>query len=203
MARPVRIRFKNAFYHVYNRGVEKQPIFFDERDRRTFLHLLGESVGRFQLRLFAYCLMGNHFHLFLQTPQANLHQALQYLQGCYAQYLNIRHERIGPLFQSRYKSPLVEEDAYAFALTRYIHRNPLEAGIVEKIDDYRWSSYPSYIGKLPKWEWLETGWLLLQLHRDPAIAIQFFQTLHHMKPIPTEVKAINKMGPYLGNPKKA
>lgn len=189
MPRPPRLQFPGAFYHIYNRGVAKQPIGFDERDRRTFMQLLGAAVRKFELRLFAYCLMENHFHLYLQTPLANLNQAMQHLQGQYAHYVNLRYERVGSLFQDRYKSSLVETDAYSLPLVRYIHWNPREAGLVSQLEDYDWSSYPCYVGRLSKWDWLETDWVLRQFDEDSVKALELFRQFHEEKPMQKEIQA--------------
>ncbi|MBI3333091.1 MAG: transposase [Candidatus Omnitrophica bacterium] len=186
MGRPRRIQFEGAFYHIYNRGVEKRPIFMEERDRKMFLQFLADAVSEFQLRLIAYCLMENHYHLFLQTLKANLQTAMKNLQGKYAQYVNFRYERVGPLFQGRYNSRLVNADQYALALTRYIHRNPLEAGSVQKLDDYPWSSYPSYSGKMPIWNWLDASWLLGQFGSETNRAQQNFIQFHEQVPTHSE-----------------
>lgn len=202
MARARRILFAGAFYHVYNRGVEKRPIVFDDIDRRTFFHILADSVHEFQLRLFAYCLMDNHFHLFLQTPLPNLDEAMGVTQGQYARYINFHYERVGPLFQGRYKSRLVEADRYALTLVRYIHRNPIEAGIVTRMEEYPWSSYACYTGRLPKWKWLETDWLMQQFHPDPPTANELFQSFHRVTPPDQELKLLARFGRPLGEPKE-
>ncbi len=178
MGRPRRIQFEGAFYHIYNRGVDKAKIVWDERDRRTFLQLVSNTVINFRLRLFAYCLMTNHYHLFFQIQERNLDRAIQYLQGQYGRYIHERHERVGPLFQGRYQSRLVETDPYSLVLVRYIHQNPVEAGMVQRVDDYPWSSYPCYTGLFPKWKWLETEWILSQFDEDTAIAEGMFRKFH-------------------------
>lgn len=186
MARPHRIQLEGAYYHIFNRGVEKRHIFSDEKDRRTFLSFLGEAVPQFHLRLFSYCLMENHYHLFLQTQRANLQEAMKSIQSKYAQYVNFRYERVGPLFQGRYNSRLVDVEQYALALARYIHKNPLEAGLVQKLDDYPWSSYPSYSGKLPVWSWLDSSWLLGQFGPNVDNARQNFIQFHDQIPTHSE-----------------
>jgi len=182
MPRALRILFSGAYYHVYNRGVEKRSIFLNNRDYKTFLQLLGETVTASQLNLFAYCLMGNHFHLFLQTTLPNLDSAMQNLQGQYAHSFNTRRQRVGSLFQDRYKSRLVNEDQYALALVRYIHQNPLKAKLTTEPENYPWSSYPSYVGKHPKWKWLNTSWILSQFHSDSRKARRLFEEFERMKP---------------------
>ena len=190
MARPRRIQFEGAFYHVFNRGVEKRPIVIDEKDRRTFLTFLGNAVPEFKLRLFTYCLMENHYHLFLQTQRANLQEAMKSIQSHYAQYVNFRYERVGPLFQGRYNRRLVDAEHYALALARYIHRNPLEAGLVQRLEEYAWSSYPSYSGKLPTWSWLDTAWLLGQFGPDTVQARQRFIQFHDQTPTHAELSVL-------------
>jgi hypothetical protein len=108
------------------------------------------------------------------------------VQGRYAQYANFRHQRFGPLFQGRYKNRIVDADAYALTLVRYIHRNPVEAGLGSHPQEYSWSSYLSYVGKLPKWKWLDTAWILQQLHGEPSEAVRLFSEFHQKKPTELE-----------------
>ncbi len=182
MPRPPRIRAPGAYYHVFNRGVECRPIVDDDRDRRMLLRFLGRALQQHGARLFAYCLMDNHYHLFLQTADANLDLVMRDFQGRYVQYFNLAHDRVGPLFQGRYQSPLVQVDAYALQVTRYIHRNPVEAGLITAaaLQEYRWSSYPSYTGRLPRWPWLDTEWILTQFHQDVAQALKLFVAFHQV-----------------------
>ena len=200
MPRARRILFEGAFYHVFNRGVEKRVIFLDDRDRKVFLRSLGQTVSQMRLRLFAYCLMENHFHLFLQTPEGNLDEAMRHMQGSYARYFNNRYDRVGSLFQDRYRSRLVEEDTYSLSLCRYIHKNPLEAALVNRLEDYPWSSYPNYLGNLPEWKWLETQWILNQFHPDKAVARILFRQYHAMDPLQGELRSIKRRSPLLGKP---
>ncbi len=199
MTRPLRLQLSGAFYHIYNRGVDKRTLFLDDRDRKTFLQFLGETVHQYSLQLYAYCLMGNHYHLFLQTTLPNLGEAMKNLQSQYAHYFNFRQKRSGALFQSRYKSPLVQTDAYSLVLARYIHRNPAAAGMVQKPEEYRWSSYPCYLGILPVWPWLNTQWLLDQFHSEKDLAVQTFRIFHNMVPPLEEIKRIEKFKRVLGD----
>ena len=201
MPRLPRVQFPGAYYHVYNRGVEQRPIFLDDMDRKMFLKLLSEETQQSYLKLFAYCLMENHYHLFLQITKPNLNLILQALQGRYAQYLNARYDRVGALFQGRYKSRWVNEDQYALTLLRYIHRNPLDANLVKNLEDYRWSSYLSYVGKLPRWNWLETSWVLRQFSPDSALALELFRLFHQTPSSPAEHKILAQLRKPLGNPK--
>lgn len=193
MSRALRIQFPGAFYHIYNRGVNKQAIFRTDSDRRIFLQFLADNVRNFGLRLFAFCLMDNHFHLFLQTSLANLDRSMQRLQGSYASYTNLTYDRTGSLFQGRYKSTLVDADAYALILARYIHQNPIKAGMVKHLEDFLWSSYPSYTRKLPTWNWLETHWLLKLFHENQDTAVHLFEIFHQESSSDTEWKMIGRM----------
>ncbi len=162
MARAWRIEYAGALYHVLARGNEGRAIFVDDRDRTRFLDLLAEAAERFDLAMFAYVLMGNHYHLLLRTRRPNLSKAMQWLGVSYTNRFNRRHRRYGHLFQGRFKSILVQNDAYMLRLSCYIHRNPVRAGLVARLADYRWSSYRAYAyGKSPG-PWLETGMILSQ-----------------------------------------
>ena len=124
MARPLRIEYSGAYYHVTSRGNERKAIFRDDRDRERLLELLARAVKDFHLRLHGYVLMTNHYHLLVETPRGGLSRALRYLNGVYTQAFNRRHRRVGHLFQGRYKAILVDKDAYLLELSRYIHLNP-------------------------------------------------------------------------------
>jgi REP element-mobilizing transposase RayT len=143
-----------------SRGNERQDIFRCDDDRKMFLDLIGDFSERFEIDMFAYVLMDNHFHLLLRTRQANLPKAMQWLGTTYTRKFNNRHDRSGHLFQGRYKSILVENDQYLLHLSCYIHRNPIRAGIISRLADYPWSSYLSYgyARKTPKW--LDTSLIL-------------------------------------------
>lgn len=141
MARPLRIDQEDTFYHVLNRGNERRVIFRDDRDREGFLDRLGRCSQRFSLGVYAYVLMGNHYHLLVRTSEANLSAAIQWLGVSYSTWHNVRHRRSGHLFQGRFKSFLIAEDAYLHRLLLYLHRNPLRAKVVERLADYPWSSY--------------------------------------------------------------
>ncbi len=156
MPRPLRINFENAYYHVMNRGRGRQAIFHGDEYYQLFLTCLEEASKRFRLEVVAYCLMGNHYHLFVKTPLANLDRCMRHVNGLYTQRYNKLKKTDGPLFRGRYKAILVDADAYALHLSRYIHRNPVEMKrpLTEKLDDYIWSSYPCYINKAEAPSWL-------------------------------------------------
>ena len=162
MARPWRIEYEGALYHVFSRGNHQQDIFLIDEDRRSFLIALGKMSERFDVAIFCYVLMGNHYHLLLRTDRANLSKSMQWLGTTYTTRFNRRHSRNGHLFQGRYKSILVENDSYLLQLSYYIHRNPLRAGLVKRLIDYKWSSYPEYSYDRHRPEWLKTELILSQ-----------------------------------------
>jgi len=154
MARPLRIEYPGAYYHVTSRGNERKAIFRTDKDRVRFLELLGRAVEQFHLRVHAYALMQNHYHLLVETPRAGLNRALRYLNGVYTQAFNRRHQRVGHLFQGRYKAILVDRDSYLLELSRYIHLNPWRIRKSEDPFTYRWSSLGAYTGRTPIPPWL-------------------------------------------------
>ncbi len=140
MARPLRLQYPGACYHVTSRGNEKKPIFRNQKDREKFLAYLESAVVRYEAIIHVWCLMGNHYHLFLETPTGNLSQIMRHINGAYTTYFDVKWKRTGHLFQGRYKAILVEADQYATELSRYIHLNPVRAGIVDTPEGYFWSS---------------------------------------------------------------
>ncbi len=160
MARPLRIEYPNAWYHVMNRGRRGENIFSDKTDFEIFLGILQESSELFGCRVAAFCLMSNHYHLLLQTPLGNLSRVMRHVNGLYTQRYNRRQKVDGQLFRGRYKSLLVEEDSHLVELLRYIHRNPVRAHICKSVSDYRWSSHHVYVSTAKKWDWLYTDFLL-------------------------------------------
>lgn len=155
MARPLRIEFENALYHVTSRGNERRAIFRDNRDRLMFLQLLGEAATRFGWSVTAYVLMTNHYHLVVRTPEPNLSRGMQWLNGTYAGWFNRRHERSGHLFQGRFHAVLVEEEAYGAEVLRYVALNPVRAKLCAFPEQYRWSSYRATAGLAPAPAWLD------------------------------------------------
>lgn len=153
MARPLRIQYPGAFYHVTSRGNERRNVFRTNRDRKRFLSYLESATQRYGAEIHGFCLMNNHYHLLIETPGANLSQIMHHINSAYTMYFNVKYERVGHLFQGRYKAILVDVDEYAKELSRYIHLNPVRAGIVDDPEDYLWSSYSFYLGKqkCPKW----------------------------------------------------
>jgi len=162
MGRQWRIEFEGALYHILSRGNESRDIFYINEDRQLFLDTVAEMSERFDLNIIAYVLMSNHYHLLLRTNLANLSKAMQWFGLTYTRRFNNRHLRSGHLFQGRYKSIIVQNDVYLVRLSCYIHRNPLRAGIVDRLADYKWSSYPYYAYKRNPPDWLETDIVLSQ-----------------------------------------
>jgi REP element-mobilizing transposase RayT len=166
MVRPLRIEYPGAWYHVMNRGRRGEQIFLEEADYKTFLELLMESVELWNLRIAAYCQMENHYHLLVQTPDANLSRCMRHINGVYTQRFNRLHRCDGQLFRGRYKAILVDADSYLLQLVRYIHRNPFRAGIVEDLSSYEWSSHRGYLSKSKRWGWLHKDFVLSILSED-------------------------------------
>ncbi|MCW4268303.1 MAG: transposase [Candidatus Thiodiazotropha endolucinida] len=156
MSRPLRIEYENAFYHVMNRGRGRQQVFRDVVYYEAFLDCLKEAHARFGMQVHAYCLMGNHYHLLISTPRGNLSRVMRHVNGVYTQRHNSLRRTDGPLFRGRYKAILVDASSYLLQLSRYIHRNPIEIHkpLVQKLDDYPWSSYLAYVGKVKSPDWL-------------------------------------------------
>jgi putative transposase len=170
MARPLRIEFAGALYHITSRGNERRPIFRSDHDRRTFLTFLGQAATRFRWSITAYVLMTNHFHLVVQTAEANLSRGMQWLNGSYAGWFNDRHDRVGHLFQGRFHAVLVEKEAYFAELLRYVVLNPVRAKMVGRPEDYAWSSYRATAGLEAAPEWLDVPAAVAWLGDDPVAA---------------------------------
>ena len=160
MGRPLRIVYPGAYYHVTSRGNERKDVFMSQKDREQFLSYLESAVNRYDAVIHAYCLMSNHYHLILETPSGNLSKIMQHINGAYTNYFNLKRKRCGHLFQGRFKAILVEADEYAQELSRYIHLNPVRATIVNRPEEYRWSSYLDYTGERKCPDWLETSLIL-------------------------------------------
>ncbi|MFZ5932304.1 MAG: REP-associated tyrosine transposase [Pseudomonadota bacterium] len=174
MSRPLRLEYSGAVYHLTARGNARQAIFVDNADRELFLTALGEVVARFGWLCHAFCLMDNHYHLLIETPEANLSRGMRQLNGVYTQRFNRRHQRAGHVFQGRFKAIVVERDSHLLELCRYVVLNPVRAGMVRHIARYKWSSYPATMGAAPCPDWLRTEWLLAQFgKRRPAARAKY------------------------------
>lgn len=163
MARPLRVEFGGAHYHLCARGNGRQAIFADDKDRSKFLALLIESLGRYDVVLHAYVLMGNHYHLIAETRKANLSRWMHWLTTAYTVYFNLRHRRSGHLFQGRYKSIVMQAEGYLLTLSRYVHLNPVRGRVLgqgdpahlrSRLRTHRWSSYPGYSGLTKPEAWI-------------------------------------------------
>jgi len=162
MARPLRIEFEGAVYHVTSRGNAREDIYLSDEDRIMFLDVLSYVVKRHEWICHAYCLMTNHYHLMIETPNKNLSRGMSQLNGMYTQRFNRKHERVGHVFQGRFKSIIVDKEEYLLELSRYIVRNPVAASIVNHVEDWPWSSYQATVGNIEVPEFLRTDWLLSQ-----------------------------------------
>jgi putative transposase len=175
MARPLRIEFSGAYYHVTARGDRREPIYDDDADRSAFLDVLRDVVEDFDWRRHAYCLMTNHYHLFVETAHANLAKGMRQLDGVFTQYSNRRHGRTGHLFQGRYKAILVDSGSYLQELSRYVVLNPVRAGMVVNPGDWPWSSYRATAGLDPAPEWLTTETILSTFGRTKGAAREAYR----------------------------
>lgn len=170
MARPLRLEFPNALYHVTARGNAQQVIYLADPDRTLFLSVLAEVISRFGWICHAYCLMDNHYHLLIETPEANLSRGMRQLNGVYTQRFNRAHGRVGHIFQGRFKAILVDRDAYLLELARYIVLNPLRAKMIKSLTRFPWSSFLATAGQTERPGWLTTDWVLSQFAKGQIVA---------------------------------
>ena len=168
MSRPLRIEYPGAWYHVMNRGRGGDPVFTDKGDYQKFVELLKETTETWHLRVSAFCLMPNHYHLLVQTPDGNLSRCMRHIDGVYTQRFNRVHQCDGPLFRGRYKSILLDADSYLLELVRYIHRNPVRAGLTQRLEDYGWSSHRGYLSRTQRWNWLHKEYVLSMFSENKA-----------------------------------
>ncbi len=176
MARPLRIEFAGALYHITSRGDRQEAIYEDDGDREAFLGVLAEVVERYNWICHAYCLMTNHYHLVIETVEGNLSRGMRQLNGVYTQASNRRHRRVGHLFQGRFKGILVDKDAYLLELSRYVVLNPVRAGMVESPEQWPWSSYRAMMGEVVTPTWLAVDGLLSQFGKDRKEARRYFRS---------------------------
>ena len=198
MARPLRLVVPGGVYHVMSRGNERQDIFLDDADRRRFLITLGFVTERMNVLCHSYCLMGNHYHLLLETPDGNISLVIRQLNGVYAQAFNRRHDRVGHLFQGRFASKLVEKDTYLLVVSRYVVRNPVRAGLVERPADWKWSSYRAHAGQIEPPTFLCVDWLLTHFDAtDRRKAQETYSKFVHESP--DDSAMFQDAGPILGS----
>ena len=189
MSRPLRIQYPDAWYHVMNRGRRGEKVFEEKNDYNAFIDLLKELVEDYNVKIPAYCLMSNHYHLLVQTPDANISRSMRHLNGVYTQRFNRMHFCDGQLFRGRYKSIIVDGDSYLLELLRYIHRNPLEAGIVDKLINYTWSSHKGYLSGAKKWDWLHKNYILALFSKNRAESVKRYKKFVS-KETPEEINQI-------------
>lgn len=171
MARKPRVEYPGAFYHVISRGNNKQVIFQDEQDYRVYITRIGKYHEKYKFIIYAFVLMPNHIHLLIETISVPLSKIMQGLQQSYALYFHNKYKSVGHVFQGRYKAIVCERDSYLLELVRYIHLNPVRAGLTRNLNDYPWSSHQTYLGK-KKHTFVEKSWLMNIISEDKASAIE-------------------------------
>lgn len=171
MSRPLRIEYPGALYHVTSRGNARKKIFRDDQDKEIFLDTFASVVKRYNWLCHAYCLMDNHYHLIIETPDANLSKGMRQLNGVYTQRYNKRHGKTGHVFQGRFKALLVQKDTYLLELSRYVVLNPVRVRIIEDPKDWKWSSYPATAGLTKTLDYVTTDWLLQQFGSKRKTAV--------------------------------
>ena len=208
MARPLRLELAGALYHVTSRGDGQEDIYLNDSDRMLWLEVLGQVCKRFNWVCHAYCLLGNHYHIVIETPDANLSAGMRQLNGVYTQAFNRAHHRVGHVYQGRFKAILVEKDSYLLELARYVVLNPLRARMIRRIDKWPWSSYQATCGQAEKPEWLHTEFILSQFSMQRARAIKrYIEFVHEGKGLPsvwTELQGQIYLGsePFIQNMQK-
>lgn len=186
MARPLRLELNGALYHVTSRGDGREDIFLTDQDRLAWLETLAQVCERFNWTCHAYCQMTNHYHVVIETPDANLSKGMRQLNGVYTQRFNRLHQRVGHVFQGRFKAILVEKDGYLLELARYVVLNPLRAKMVRRIEQWPWSSYCATCGQVPKPDWLQTDFILSQFGVQRARALtKYIAFVHEGKGLPS------------------
>jgi putative transposase len=176
MARPARIEFPGAFYHVTSRGNRKQPIFLSDEDRYFFLNCLCEAHERFQAVFHVYCLMDNHYHLLLGTPNGDLSRIMHFINLKYAVYFNLKHGHSGHTFQARFRATVIQAGGYAREAACYIHLNPVRAGLVQTPEDFEWSNCRDFFGLRPPYRWTDRDFLLSLFGPDPAHSCRAYES---------------------------
>lgn len=179
MARPLRLELSGGVFHVTSRGDGREDIYLSDADRAAWLVVFAEVCERFNWVCHAWCLMSNHYHILIETPEANLAQGMRQLNGVYTQRFNRAHDRVGHVFQGRYKAIMVERDSYLLELARYVVLNPLRAKMVKRLEAWPWSSYLATCGQVASPPWLQTDWILGQFGARRSSAIAKYVTFVH------------------------
>ena len=186
MARPLRLELAGGLYHVTSRGDGREDIYLSDTDRLAWLEIFTQVCQRFNWICHAWCQMDNHYHLLIETPEANLSQGMRQLNGVYTQYFNRSNGRVGHVYQGRYKAILVEHDSYLLELARYVVLNPLRANRVKRLDQWPWSSYLATCGQVDVPAWLNTDGLLSQFGKRRAQAIEgYIEFVHQGARLPS------------------
>ena len=175
MTRPLRLEFPGALYHITSRGDRQKAIYLDDHDREGWLSVLARVCRRFNFIVHAYCQMTNHYHVMLETVEGNLAQGMRQLNGIYSQDFNRRHHLVGHVFQGRYKAILVQKECYLLELARYIVLNPVRAGMVNRAEEWPWSSHAAFVATSGAPAWLETDWLLSQFGPSRIEAVKAYR----------------------------
>jgi putative transposase len=201
MARPLRLELAGALYHVTSRGDGREDIYLSDNDRLAWLDTLGQVCVRFNWVCHAYCLMSNHYHIVIETPDANLSKGMRQLNGVYTQRFNRVHERVGHVFQGRFKAVIVEKDSYLLELARYVVLNPVRAKLVRQLEQWPWSSFRATCGLAARPAWLQTDFVLSQFGTQRARAIgKYVAFVHEGKGLPSVWSALQGQI-YLGSEK--
>ena len=179
MSRPLRYELSGGVYHVTSRGDGREDIYLSEADREIWLEVFGQTCERFNWICHAWCQMTNHYHILIETPEANLAKGMRHLNGVYTQRYNRAHGRVGHVFQGRYKAILVERDNYLLELARYVVLNPLRAKMIKRLEAWPWSSYLATCGQTGSPAWLETDWILAQFGQRRSSAIEKYISFVH------------------------
>jgi putative transposase len=203
MSRPLRLEYPGAWYHVMNRGRRSDRIFEGRNDYLMFIDLLKDATQLWDIRITAYCLMPNHYHLLIHTPKGNLSRCMRHINGVYTQRFNRTHGFDGQLFRGRFKSIVVGGESYLLELVRYIHRNPLRAGVAEHLEAYPWTSHNGYVSSAKKWDWLHKDFLLSLLSPVKAGRLKAYKQFMQMEDLEeiTNVFERKKWPPFLGDEK--
>lgn len=175
MARPLRLEFAGALYHVTSRGDRREDIYLTDNDRNAYLEILGEVCERYNWIIHAYCLMDNHYHILIETPDSNLSKGMRQLNGVYTQYFNRTHKRVGHVYQGRYVAIIIQKETYLLEVARYVVLNPVRARMVRTAKDWPWSSYRATSGHICPPVWLYTNWIIAHFSRRKSTAVDRYR----------------------------
>ena len=175
MARPLRLEFAGALYHVTSRGDRREDIYLTDNDRNAYLEILGEVCERYNWIIHAYCLMDNHYHILIETPDSNLSKGMRQLNGVYTQYFNRTHNRVGHVYQGRYVAIIIQKETYLLEVARYVVLNPVRARMVRTAKDWPWSSYRATSGYICPPVWLNTNWIIAHFSRSKSTAMDRYR----------------------------